>query len=57
MRDSRMGYFIPHLSKLVVRHLLPRADRPTRRDLPGGSLIELISSFESMKLTYDEYYG
>ena len=44
-----MGYFIPHLSTLVVGPLVPRADRPTRWDLPGGSLIDLISSFESMK--------
>ncbi|HJM55628.1 MAG TPA: MBL fold metallo-hydrolase [Poseidonia sp.] len=44
-----MGYLIAHLSTLVVGPLLPRADRPTRWDLPGGSLIELIKSFETMK--------
>jgi len=44
-----MGYFLPHLATLVVGPLMPRADRPTRWDLPGGSLIELIRSFESMK--------
>ena len=44
-----MGYLIPHLATLIVGPLLPRADRPTRWDLPGGSLIDLIKSFETMK--------
>jgi glyoxylase-like metal-dependent hydrolase (beta-lactamase superfamily II) len=44
-----MGYMIPHLETLVVGPLLPRADRPTRWDLPGGSLIDLIESFETIK--------
>jgi len=44
-----MGYHIPHLSTLVVGALLPRADRPTRWDLPGGSLMDIISSFKVMK--------
>ena len=43
-----MGYHIPHLSTLVVGALLPRADRPTRWDLPGGSLIDVIDSFKRM---------
>lgn len=44
-----MGYHIPSLSTLVVGALLPRADRPTRWDLPGGSLLDLIDSFQTMK--------
>lgn len=44
-----MGYLIPHLSTMVVGALLPRADRPARWDLPGGSLMSLIKSFEWLK--------
>ncbi|MCH1462187.1 MAG: MBL fold metallo-hydrolase [Candidatus Poseidonia sp.] len=44
-----LGYHIPHLSTLIVGTLLPRADRPTRWDLPGGSLLEIIESFQRMK--------
>jgi glyoxylase-like metal-dependent hydrolase (beta-lactamase superfamily II) len=44
-----MGFHLPHLSTLVVGALLPRADRPTRWDLPGGSLMDVISSFKRMK--------
>ena len=44
-----MGFHLPHLSTLVVGALLPRADRPTRWDLPGGSLMDIISSFKRMK--------
>ena len=39
-----MGFHIPHLSTLVVGALLPRADRPTRWDLPGGSLVDVVAS-------------
>ena len=44
-----MGFHIPHLSTLVVGALLPRADRPTRWDLPGGSLLDIIDSIKRMK--------
>ena len=44
-----MAYHIPHLSTLIVGALLPRADRPTRWDLPGGSLMDVIASFNAMK--------
>ena len=44
-----MGYHLAHLSTLVVGALLPRADRPTRWDLPGGSLMDIITSFKTMK--------
>ncbi len=49
-----MGFHIPHLSTLILGALLPRADRPTRWDLPGGSLMDVIESFKriiSMDLT------
>jgi len=44
-----MGFHIPHLSTLVVGALIPRADRPTRWDLPGGSLIDVIASLKRIK--------
>ena len=44
-----MGFHIPHLSTLVVGALLPRADRPTRWDLPGGSLMDIIDSIRRIK--------
>ena len=44
-----LGYLIPRLSTLIVGTLLPRADRPTRWDLPGGSLLDIIESFQRMK--------
>ncbi len=44
-----MGFHIPHLSTLVVGALIPRADRPARWDLPGGSLIDLIASLKRIK--------
>ena len=44
-----VGYHLPQLSTLVVGALLPRADRPTRWDLPGGNLRDLVSSFKAMK--------
>ena len=44
-----MGFHIPHLSTLIVGALLPRADRPTRWDMPGGSLVEVVDSYKRMK--------
>ena len=44
-----MVYHIPSLSTLVVGAMLPRADRPARWDLPGGSLMDLIESFTALK--------
>ena len=44
-----MGFHLPHLSTLVVGALLPRADRPTRWDLPGGSLKDIITSMTKIK--------
>ena len=44
-----MGFHIPHLSTLVVGALLPRADRPTRWDMPGGSLVDIVASLKRIK--------
>jgi glyoxylase-like metal-dependent hydrolase (beta-lactamase superfamily II) len=44
-----MGYHIPHLSTMIVGSLLPRADRPTRWDLPSGSLMDVIQSLSALK--------
>ena len=38
----------PPRQRPKVRALLPRADRPTRWDLPGGSLMDVIDSFKRM---------
>ena len=46
---DEIGFHIPHLSMLVVGTVLPRADRPARWDLPGGSLMALIASYRAMK--------
>ena len=43
-----MAYLIGHQKTLIAGTLLPRADRPTRWDLPSGSLLDLISSFEAI---------
>lgn len=44
-----MGYHIPHLSTAVVGALVPRADRPTRWDLPTGSLPDLVTSLVRLR--------
>lgn len=44
-----MGYYIPRLSTAVVGALMPRADRPTRWDLPTGSLPELVTSLRRLR--------
>jgi len=44
-----LGYHLPHLKTMVVGALLPRADRPTRWDLPSGSLVDLVASLETLK--------
>ena len=41
-----MGYWIPDQKMMVVGALIPRADRPTRWDLPGGCLPDLITSLQ-----------
>ncbi len=41
-----MGYWIPEQKMMIVGTLIPRADRPTRWDLPSGCLPDLISSLQ-----------
>lgn len=43
-----MGYFEKEREVLVSGPVLPRADSPSRWDMPGGSLPELISSIETI---------
>ena len=41
-----MGYWIPNQEMMILGTLLPRADRPTRWDLPGGCLPDVIASLK-----------
>ena len=41
-----MGYWIPEQKMMIVGTLIPRADRPTRWDLPSGCLPDLITSLQ-----------
>ncbi len=43
-----MGYFEKERGVLVSGPVLPRADSPSRWDMPGGNLPELISSLETI---------
>jgi len=41
-----MGYWIPDQKMMILGTLLPRADRPTRWDLPGGCLPDVLESLK-----------
>jgi len=41
-----MGYWIPESKMMIVGPLIPRADRPTRWDLPSGCLPDLVTSLQ-----------
>jgi glyoxylase-like metal-dependent hydrolase (beta-lactamase superfamily II) len=41
-----MGYWIPEQKMMILGTLLPRADRPTRWDLPGGCLPDVLESLK-----------
>ena len=41
-----MGYWIPDQKMMILGTLLPRADRPTRWDLPGGCLPDVLASLK-----------
>ena len=41
-----MGYWIPGQEMMILGTLLPRADRPTRWDLPGGCLPDVVESLK-----------
>lgn len=43
-----MGYFEKERGVLVSGPVLPRADSPSRWDMPGGSLPELVTSLETI---------
>ena len=43
-----MGYFEKERGVLVSGPVLPRADSPSRWDMPGGSLPDLVSSLETI---------
>ena len=43
-----MGYFEPEREVLVCGAVLPRADNPSRWDLPGGCLPDLVSSLKTI---------
>ncbi len=43
-----MGYFEKRRGVLVAGAVLPRADNPSRWDMPGGSLPELITSLKTI---------
>ena len=43
-----MGYFEPERGVLVTGAVLPRADNPSRWDLPGGCLPDLVSSLKTI---------
>ena len=47
--NDGLGFHLPNLSTLVVGALLPRADRPTRWDLPGGSLLDVVKSLKRIR--------
>jgi hydroxyacylglutathione hydrolase len=44
-----MGYHMPTLKTAVVGALVPRADRPTRWDLPTGSLPDVVASLHRLR--------
>ena len=44
-----MGYYVPEKNLLICGALIPRADRPTRWDLPTGCLPDLISSLKQVR--------
>ena len=46
--SDSMGYFEKERGVLVSGAVLPRADSPTRWDMPGGSLPELITSLKTI---------
>ena len=44
-----IGYLIPGQKMMITGILVPRADRPTRWDLPGGCLPDVISSLKKIR--------
>ncbi len=46
---DNMAYYMPEKSLLIAGLLIPRADRPTRWDMPTGCLPDLIHSLQRLK--------
>ena len=46
---EEMGFHIPSKKMIILGSILPRADRPSRWDLPGGSLVDLLKSLKRIK--------
>tara|TARA_B100001248_G_C27385924_1_gene459684 strand:+ start:698 stop:1477 length:780 start_codon:yes stop_codon:yes gene_type:complete len=46
---DNMAYHVPEKSLLIAGLLMPRADRPTRWDLPTGCLPDIVKSLERIK--------
>lgn len=49
-----MGYWIPGQKMMITGTLLPRADRPTRWDLPSGCLPDIISSLKKIRALHPQ---
>ena len=47
--SDSMAYYIPEKELLITGQLLPRADRPTRWDMPTGCLPDIVSSLRAIK--------
>lgn len=45
-----MGYWISESNMILLGPLVPRADRPTRWDLPGGCLPDIVTSLKRILL-------
>ena len=46
---DNMAYYVPEKSLVIAGLLIPRADRPTRWDMPTGCLPDLIVSLQRLK--------
>ena len=47
--SDSMAYHIPEKELIITGQLLPRADRPTRWDMPTGCLPDIVKSLKSIK--------
>ena len=46
---DNMAYYVPEKSLVIAGLLIPRADRPTRWDMPTGCLPDLIVTLQRLK--------
>jgi len=47
--SDNMAYHIPEKELIIAGQLIPRADRPTRWDMPTGCLPDIVESLKSIK--------